>query len=53
MAVVERERSKAVQAATDKARPGAALAAGVGQVRPAAAETAVDVKRVQVQQRLL
>jgi hypothetical protein len=49
VAVVERERSEAVQAATEQARQGAALAAGVGQVRPAA----VDVKRVQVQHRLL
>jgi hypothetical protein len=53
VAVVEQERPKAVQSSIEKARPGAALVAGTGQVCPAAAETAVDVKRVQVQHRLL
>ncbi len=37
-------RPGAAQAAVEQARPGAALAARVSQVRPAAAETAVDVK---------
>jgi hypothetical protein len=55
VAVVERERPKAVQAATEQAHPGAAPADAfsIGQARPGAAAIAVDVKRVQVQHRLL